>query len=495
MAHSLSENRARRQAIGLLIAGLAACILIYYNNLFVQFWCDEMDSLRYFELVPFRTTLTDYHDVNNHIGFNLLCNGYLKITGQHSFTDILFHPGRLRIFLMFIPCLTVWVLWRFGMEAGGVSLALISMAVLLTTLPFYNFALQLRGYALGTLLALGFIRYLYRYYLHQHKYDLIKGGLLLTYLIYVNPTNIYLAFCLCCCLPVLALLTAWTGKERSRFILSCWLVICAAALLGLALYLPMMKTLFSLPYTGREKWEWNFFHEIFLMNTYYFTSARYLPFLAAIAGFALYYRKYRLAPQLAFMLFCLMVYTGVHLIAFLRRDIPMARLFIFEMHFLLVPVSFGIYWCCALVPKRYSAFSTAAAVSLCFIGFTYSLNKRNNTIHENNRQGIFTSNLFSTLYLHDFNPQGILSIVQQPDIRNQVIVCNTHFDKDEADYLRISGICFYKLKQADTATREQPYWYLISNNALLPDTARQHLSLTRLNLHPYATNVFLVRRK
>jgi len=83
----------------LLIAGIVACIVINYNNIFLDFWCDEFYSLKHFQAVPISKTLTDYHDVNNHIFFNLLCNIYLKITGQNDLIPILFHPERLRVFV------------------------------------------------------------------------------------------------------------------------------------------------------------------------------------------------------------------------------------------------------------------------------------------------------------------------------------------------------------------------------------------------------------
>ncbi|MFK7775093.1 MAG: hypothetical protein AB8F94_23330 [Saprospiraceae bacterium] len=64
------------EKIGLLLVFIAF-YFIQKDHLNLDFWNDEIYTLKHFIFAPIATTLSDYHVPNNHIFFNLINNIYL----------------------------------------------------------------------------------------------------------------------------------------------------------------------------------------------------------------------------------------------------------------------------------------------------------------------------------------------------------------------------------------------------------------------------------
>lgn len=180
--------------------------IIQALHIHIDFWNDELYTLKKFVLVPFYKTITDYHAPNNHLFFNLLNNAYLKIIGISSLDDLLGSPYKLR-FLPFIYALfTGFFTYKVGQVFFKKSVGLLAVALLATTIPYYNFSLQIRGYGLSTLLLVMVIYYTLCYLKQPQRLHLYKIALLTTLTIYTIPSNLYPIFGILAFLGTYALL-------------------------------------------------------------------------------------------------------------------------------------------------------------------------------------------------------------------------------------------------------------------------------------------------
>ncbi len=478
----LHHNPARL----LLLAALIATACLCYDNLFLDFWNDEVYSLKQFQLVPLATTLSDYHDVNNHVGFNLLCNLYLRATHQHDLFALLMHPERIRIFLLFISLGITALLWRLSMEMGGVKLALINLVLFLTTLPFYNFTMQLRGYGLATLLVLGIVLYLHRFYHSGSRRHCLGICLLLAYVFYVHPANIYLIVALYPATAALAMLSpGWSTPQKVRFILSIYAAVTAGALLGILLYMPMWDLLFFNPLVGILKaFYWGFFKNALIYNTLGFIGARWIAFVAGIAGFVLYYRnrggKVRTAE--AFFWYFLLLYGGMYVVAFLHKDPMIVRVFAPGGVFLILGFGQCLYWLDEYAAPLYRKTIFIFVLASCLCTLPVEIYRRNRTIDRNNIAIERVENLTTNYYAHSLSLRRMVSMAQEHAAEKDfLLICLVNNSYEMQEYLKAARLPFYVHGQIDSAVAGRQSCWLITTNtnyfkALHPDWRLQKIN-------------------
>ena len=122
-----------------------------YINL--DFWYDELITLQYFVFVPVQKIVTDYSVPNNHIFFNILNHLFMGVLGVANLPALMDHPFWIRSLMAFYTAVTLIYLYRIGVRFYNRTVAVAAVIILLTTLPFYNFAVQVRGYSLSMALA------------------------------------------------------------------------------------------------------------------------------------------------------------------------------------------------------------------------------------------------------------------------------------------------------------------------------------------------------
>jgi len=380
---------------------------------------------------------------------------------------------------------------------SGIKLALINIVLLLTTQPYYNFALQLRGYGLAILLVFIILRYLYRLYCKQaERQSAGMIALFIALLIYTNPSNFYFALAL---FPSIAFL-GWESKQgqikvNRRFLIWSVLAVSSGILIGLSLYIPMMKQLFSLPYSGYRGDRWAALRELLVMNTYYFISARYWPFLVAVSGIVFHYKwsRYKASPQLTFAVCCIVTYLAVYAIAFLRKDAPIARLFMPELPLTIMPVGLGIYWCGHYLSPRILPVFWIITLGICIISLPYNIGRRNKIIDQNNANNVITVNLFTDWYLHNFHPVEIIKIVEQHEKEpGFLLFCITPYYLDEPKYLDELKVSYYGESQVDSLTAGLQNFYLIANTQAPIHKHYPNWRLEKLNSGLYANNIYKV---
>ena len=130
---------------------LLAAILFYFLWLMIprlqdNLWNDEIYTLKNFTLVSFHHTVTDYHVPNNHVFYNLCDNAYLKLLGIHQIKAVMERPQILRLPLLFLALLTIICAFKTGKLIAGDKAGLLAAGILVVTISFQNFCLQVRGY-------------------------------------------------------------------------------------------------------------------------------------------------------------------------------------------------------------------------------------------------------------------------------------------------------------------------------------------------------------
>lgn len=250
------------EAVALVFTGLF--VLALQPHLTVDFWYDEVMSLEEFILVPISKTLTDYPAPNNHIFFNLLMNLWCKLWGINTFAQAANAVFIVRLLPLFFTLTTVLFVYLTGKKYFNKGTAFISIIILLTTIPFFNFAAQVRGYGLSIMLcsillycALGF------YSKPKVRYGVVVA-VLAAFLLFTIPSNLYAVLSALVVLGFIFISQSYKYHVRIaiRFnaakLMGCLLLGIA---LGVLLYLPVARQVVNNEYVKSEglfRWEiWN----------------------------------------------------------------------------------------------------------------------------------------------------------------------------------------------------------------------------------------------
>ena len=121
-----------------------------------DFYYDEMYSLVHYILVPIRQTVWEFKDLNNHFLANAVNN--VLCMSHRNLSWILEHPWYIRLPQLAWVGLAVGYMYKLG-KLYNERVALIAVTVLITTIPYYYYAVQVRGYAASVALATMLIYY------------------------------------------------------------------------------------------------------------------------------------------------------------------------------------------------------------------------------------------------------------------------------------------------------------------------------------------------
>ena len=198
MANSITKPKSkptsRLNQVGFLSCWLALSLLIvclYWTHFDLDYFNDEIYTLKHFVFCSLENTVLDYHVPNNHIFFNLINNLYSRVTGLETFHQALQKPLILRMLPLGYALGSLYLVIKIAWTRVSPIAALLSGLTLITTIPYFNFAFQLRGYGLSAFLLLAIVYFIGR----QDQGKNLRRGLSILFLtallFYAVPSNLY----------------------------------------------------------------------------------------------------------------------------------------------------------------------------------------------------------------------------------------------------------------------------------------------------------------
>ena len=363
--------------IGLLLT--AVILLIYSTKLYNDFWNDELYTLVHFTLVPISQTVSDYHVPNNHVFFNLINNLYLKLIGITELNALLERPQVLRI-IPFSYCLALLLVAYYNTKLlFSNTVAILSLLLIAGSIPYFNFALQIRGYGLSCLLLLlALFNSLKYYHFHSKKY-LIRFVAWSTLCCYAILSNVYSIFTICFFWIVLALFQYLKKRdERSlKFFKALTLASVSIGLLVFILYLPLLDDILSNDYATKFtpflQWQIEFYLPLLKEA---FISSRWIIFILFIVSPFINYRYFK-KKKIAVFLLLLLCITPVF-ISYARGDEAPLRTFLPLFPLSSIIVGFGLYGLFNLA-KNPKVKTSLIVVTAIYLGFIFFQERKNIT--------------------------------------------------------------------------------------------------------------------
>lgn len=444
----------------ILFIALLPFFYMTYCFISLDFWNDEVYSLKYFTFVPLSKTVTDYHVPNNHIFFNLLNNIYLKITGNHDIHELMNYPYILRLVPFIYSLGTLFYLYITAKKFFNTITSLLSVIILLTSLPFFNYFLQLRGYSLSMFFLMMMIYHSWNLENNFTIKDFILLALASCLSVYTIPLNIYYVFSIFIFYFILLLnyrLKSFDKKNKQKkdahsprnviFVLA---ALSCGVCCSLLLYTPVFHEVFYNEYVTSHGWfNGSFSLPGIVFNA--FLSKRYVLYALFFAGIIFYFihrdkHHFIFFQRLIFLMNLLLL---PFIISFVRADEAPDRAFVILVPVYSLCIASGIYFFTASVPglwnKRYVMLLLMACYCNISFAFYYSKNKRHlkDDIAVSNR----SQDIKYNYYLACFHPDLLVKTFQKiykSKPANVVIL--------ESDYYGIREyLDKYEIKYTDSA--------------------------------------------
>lgn len=228
-------------------------LAIFIPNLNADFWNDELYTLKNYVFVPSLTILSDHYVPNNHIFFNALNNIFLQIVSVDSLFELMDSPWKLRMLPLSYALLTLFFTYKLALLFWNRTTALIGITILLTTLPFYYFALQIRGYMLSALLLASGLYYINKYIKEKSITSLLLTSILTSLLFYTITSNLLVSLGIIAFFGLQLIFLFFKNKNlklelKNRYIISILLAVSFGLLLTLLFYLPQFQEVFNNEY-------------------------------------------------------------------------------------------------------------------------------------------------------------------------------------------------------------------------------------------------------
>lgn len=357
-------------------------------------WNDELYTLQHFVLVPFSRTVTDYHVPNNHVLFSLLLNMWRHLAGFHDLEQAL----DAIVFLRFLPLIfggaTVLVVFRIAGRLGGLPSGALAAVLLMTSVPFYNFGCQLRGYGLSMFLTASLLHEVLRPVHRPWLIALVSAALL-----YTLPSNAYL-------LVPIAVYTGLTPLDSRHSRTTVPVAILCGLGLGLVAYIPIIPQIRAYGAGRPSGLDLATLTDTAPRVAYHLLSGRWLLLVLPLAYFAvrLYHRSRAMPERLMF--FAAIVFMVPFLISAIRGDGAPDRIFV-----PLIPVvclAWGIVSGRAIGGLRGMLRPGAFWLTILLCGFALL---RGNWLGEqkalaDRMRGERCADLYFQYYLHGYHPRN-----------------------------------------------------------------------------------------
>jgi len=305
---------------------------------------DELVSLKNFVLVDLITTVTHYPDVNNHLFFNLLNNLYCKLIQVDNIYEAMDAVVLIRIYPLLISLFSIFFVYKTAAKFYNANAGFMAVIILITTIPFLNFTMQLRGYTMGMAFMIMAIYFLWSFERNKSWLYAVMIVFSVFGLLYSIPSNIYFVLSIS-----IIYFIKWvtTGRNlsksmESKSFVESWIkqnnfYIMIFIGLGLTLaffaYLPILEDLLNERHLQQLKGQSFYSHtlkNIIPFVLHYILSYRFLlliPFIVSITVISRNIRKKEWKEEDQQFLFLLSIVILSFIISLVRGDKPHQRTF------------------------------------------------------------------------------------------------------------------------------------------------------------------------
>ncbi|MCP4404705.1 MAG: hypothetical protein GY801_46310 [bacterium] len=416
-------------------------IILYKKYLFLDFWYDEILTFDHFVFVPLQKTLTDYHIPNNHIFFNLLNNLYLKLLGVQDLFSLMDAPIKIRLFMLGYTLSTLIIFFLLAKKFFNRFIAISSVLILTTTIPFINFAVQIRGYMLSILLLTSLLYIIWSFERHV-KFRNLFGLIILAILaLYTNPSNLYFIGSVLIFYFGDGILQFFRKKavnssdSRLQVIHYSSLLITLSLLTGIivasCMYLPFLKSILG----NRHYQSHGMFHAETLLSTMpktflFFGSQRYALIAIAVLGLLAWIvsslRQRRIERHVRKITLCLFILIFPFILSFTRGDHPFYRVFLNLCPVFALSLAFGIDTFQHIWLKRSRRLSTYLVLGLllyCYSTFFYEFHHKELRIIREHKNEQKLQNIYYNYYQENYTPARFARNLQR-NVRKESIPVN-----------------------------------------------------------------------
>lgn len=442
----------------ILIIGYS-CLLLFRLNL--DLWNDEIYTLKNFVLVPISQTITDYHVPNNHSFFNLLNNLYLRIINVDDINILLDKPYLIRIPPFLYTIVALIVLGFICKRFYNTKVSILAILVLATSIPFFNFALQVRGYSLSIMLAVALFYYYLAYLRIKQTRALFYIGLFAALLFYTLPSNLYilLGFIGCSGLEILYLLIKHKSETIKQNIvrLKSQLLLVASFVLGILLallfYSPVLKDVFFNDYvSSSHSFDFSVIHSLPLVLKK-FLSGRWFLLIIFATGLILLLSKFKDSEALLKdLLLITVVIITPFILGFLRGMPAPDRIYIvlIPLFALTLAIGIDIVLSNALV-RRFSSLVIFLLVVVSVVTFVSETRKVRAAVTDSIAGDYKLQDLYYNYYLWNYTPHKDVEQFRKLCYNDSSLVLIEGAEPhDLPNYLRRFGIHFYEEDSFDS---------------------------------------------
>ncbi len=476
-----TKNLISLRDCAILILAIGLHLFMLQDKINADIWNDELYTLKHFVLVPFKTTVMDYHVPNNHILFSILERYWLQITGNFDLGLLLEKPYIARIPSVIFSSITIIYTYLIGKKFFNNHIAVIVIVLLLGTLPFFNFAWQIRGYSLSVLLTTALLYYVLGFLGNKKFFETVMIALLTAFLLYAIPSNFYIIFSIIFIFGIFTAITIIRSLKTNRALglkdnayFKLVLAIMVGICIALLMYYPVWDSLFHNKYNAIKSTTNPEVITLYLPQIFIELFSGRLVWLIPIFTIGLYVSVKNLKiykQELISLSFLALAFLLPFGLGYLRGDTPPGRLFVFfiPIFILFLLIIFNRFLALKVFAKSnvLGQLFVVAIVLLNLYTFSSEKKKIDNRLMENNQTKFFDMGLYYNYFDTHFEPNKVIKqYLQNENNQNYPLILHNSQPHDIPDYFKHYNIKYFGKDKTDSLLQYNDSIFLITIGTL-----------------------------
>lgn len=421
----------------LLVGSIILPFLYWIGSQYINldFWFDEIFSLHRFTFTPLPELVTHYGAPNNHLFFNLINHIYLKSIGIQNMYAVMDAPFKIRLLMLIYSLMTCFYLYLIGRRFVNKTVAYLAVVFLVTSVPYYNFAVQMRGYGLSMFFL---CIVLYHAWSFEDTLAWIDGLFVIVFSVlalYTIPLNLYVLASLAIFYGTFGLALAMKHsmkpvhseiafptvsrkrfRRRFRYLL---LPLGVGLAVGIAvlLYWPILPDVINNRHVNTtHPFNMDTIFRMMPQTWNYFLSQRYLLIPTVVVPFLVWWnpslrQRYRRQLYRGLQCFCLLVLPFA--LSCIRGDQPFYRVFVnlCPVFALFMALAMYLFW--RLLPQKFSNMTILSifVIIYCHLTFSYAVSQKDAHLHAALQQGEKLQNIYYNYYQAYYAPRRTIEVL------------------------------------------------------------------------------------